>query len=226
MSLFLLMVPQVLAYTSGCRNTIKIVPLGSTHTGDPIITGNPANLIILNTGSGSIKNVWLLIVLNEETYNALDKILIDGSIFMEKSDFQLVTTSKIPLSNPNPATNYPGTNCQYTVSAIKDKMDEKGNNVYFGIKFKFNQITTTGTTFTIEVKLNSPANLKALILALGRYDCTPPSNVKCTQQQPFNACSSFSKSTLVVPEATTLALTVAPFVGTIGYYAIKRRYKR
>jgi hypothetical protein len=84
------------------------------------------------------------------------------------------------------------------------------------------------TKFTLTVELNSPANLKALVLALGRYDfCnTRQYKIDCLPYKPFNACSSFSKSTLVVPEIATLALTIAPFCGAIGFYAIKRRKKR
>jgi len=75
--------------------------------------------------------------------------------------------------------------------------------------------------------LNSPADLKSLILALGRYDGSNKFgyNVNCMPYQPFNACSSFSKSILVVPEIATLALTAAPFCGAVGFYAIKRRKK-
>ncbi|MBS7633192.1 hypothetical protein KEJ15_06200, partial [Candidatus Bathyarchaeota archaeon] len=31
---------------SGCRSTIQVIPVGSTHTGDPIVTGTPADLMI------------------------------------------------------------------------------------------------------------------------------------------------------------------------------------
>ncbi|MEM4704338.1 MAG: hypothetical protein QXJ02_04645 [Candidatus Bathyarchaeia archaeon] len=197
-------------------------------TGEPIVTENPANLMIFHTGNGPIRNVWLLIVINEPTYNALDKITIDDAVFMTKSDFKLVTAKKIPPLNADPATGYPGSLCQYNVAAIKDKIKEKGNNIYYGVKFFLSQITKNPTKFTLTVELNAPAELKALVLALGRYDQTNPlrPNSDCLPYKPFNACSSFSKSTLVVPEIATLALTVAPFGGAIGFYAIKRIKKR
>jgi len=228
-SLILILVSPVAAESqidcSGCRHTIQVIPVGSTKTGEPIVTENPANLMIFHTGNGPIKNVWLLIVINEPTYNALNKITINDTDFMIKDDFQLVTTKKIPPLGPDPATGYPGSLCLYNVAAIKDKIKEKGNNIYYGVKFFLQQITKTPTKFTLVVELNSPANLKALVLALGRYDLCYKCQygIDCLPYKPFNACSSFSKSTLVVPEIATLALTAAPFGGAIGFYAIKRR---
>jgi hypothetical protein len=144
---------------------------------------------------------------------------------MTKADFQLVTTQKIPPLNANPATGYPGSLCQYNVAAIKDKIKEKGNPIYYGVKYFLPQITKTPTLFTLAVELESSANLKALILALGRYDSSKAFKYEpdCLPYRPFNACSSFSKSTLVVPEIATLALTAAPFGGALGFYAIKRK---
>lgn len=213
----------------GCRHTIKVIPVGATKTGDPIVTETPADLMIFHTGQGPIKNVWLLIVLNEETYNALDRIAINGTTFMTKDDFQLVTAKKIPPIPSNPATGYPGSLCQYNVPAIKDKIKEKGNPIYYGVKFFLSKITTKPTYFTVTVELDAPANLKALILALGRYDSSFNRGCDyepdCISYKPFNACSAFSNSTLIVPEIATLALTAAPFCGTVGFYAIKRRKK-
>ncbi len=211
----------------GCRHTIKVVPVGSTETGDPIVTGNPADLIIFHTGSGKIYKIWLLLVLNEPTYNALDKITINGSTFMTKSDFQEVTTAKIPPIDPNTATGYPGSLCQYEVSAIKDKMDEKGNKIYYGMKFFLNQITNSPTAFKIEAELTAPAELKILVLALGKYSFSYNNiGIRCIPNyDPLNACSSFSKSTFIVPEIATLAIAAAPF-GALGLlYTFRRRKK-
>jgi len=78
----------------GCRDTIKVIPVGSPHTGEPIVTGNTANLIIFHTENGTNQKHLATNVLNEATYNALDQILIDDPLFMTKDDFQLVTTKK------------------------------------------------------------------------------------------------------------------------------------
>lgn len=217
----LITVPTVNACSFGCVRTIKVIPIGPSETGEPIITGNPANLTIFHTGRGPIKNVWLLIVLNKPTYNALNQITINGQPFMNKSDFQLVTTKKIPQSSPNPATGYPGSLCNYSVAAIKDKIKEKDNPIYYGVKFFMNQIYKTPTNFTLSVELDSPANLKALVLALGRIDC----EINCVSYKPFNACSSFSNSTFIVPDSATLALTASSFAGAGGFYLIKHRRK-
>jgi hypothetical protein len=224
-SLILIAIPAVNA-SLGCRCTIKVIPSGSSTTGEPIVTETPANLVIFHTGKGPIKKVWLLIVLNEPTYNALNVITINGTSFLTKGDFQLVTAKKIPPSLPV-SNGYPGSLCQYNVAAIKDKMGEKGNPIYYAVKYFLPQITKTPTEFTLAVNLNSTANLRALVLALGRYDSTGNSDYEtdCISYKPFNACSSFSNSTLIIPEVATLALTSAPLCGTAVFYIVKRGKK-
>jgi hypothetical protein len=210
-----------------CQDTIKVIPVDSTETCEPIVTTSPADLMIFHTGRGPIENVWLLIVLNSQTYNALNKITIKGVAFMTKSDFKLVTTRKIPPVLPNSTTGYPGSLCQYSVSAIKDKMDEKGNEIYYGCKFFLTEITKTPTYFTLAFGLDSSiSNLKGLVLALGRHSyCSHSASPQCCCFYPFDRCSSFSKSTLVVPEVATLVVTTAPF-GALGLaYIIKRKKK-
>jgi hypothetical protein len=231
-SLMLLAIPLVSAVdeidSMGIPHRIKIIPVGGVETGDPIVTTSPADLMIFHTGNGPINDVWLLIVLNKPTYDALDKITVNGTTFMTKSDFKLVTTSKIPPTQANSALGYPGSLCQYEVSAVKDKMDEKGNPIYYGMKFFLAKITKASTKFTLTVELSSSVKLKALVLGLGRYESglfTSSVGIDCNTYRPFNTCNSFSKSTLVVPEIATLALTSAPFAGAIGFYINKRRKK-
>ncbi len=211
---------------NGSRHTIKVVPVGSTETGDPIITNTPANLMILHTGQGPIKNVWLILVLNKQTYDALNKITINGTTFMTKTDFSLVTKKKIPPTLPDPAKNYPGSVYQYEVSAIKDKMDEKGNPVYYGYKYFLNKITKDPTHFTLTLEFDSPvSDVKALVLALGRYDCPTLLHTNCNHPEPFNTYNSYSKSTLVVPEIATAAIAAAPLAALGLLYTAKRRKK-
>ena len=241
-SLLLIAIPLVSACGDclGCAHTIKVIPVDSTYTGDPIVTTSPANLMIFHTGNGPIENVWLLIVLNEPTYNALNEITINDTTFMTKENFTLVEAwpHKIPPLLPNFWTDYPGSLCQYEIAAIKDKMDEKGNPIYYGVNYFLPQITTSATYFTLAVNLDAPADLKALIIGLGRYDhdhnwncfdfdddsCEECFHVECNCGHPFNRCSSFSKSTFVVPEIATLALAASPF-SALGIYAVKRRKK-
>jgi hypothetical protein len=228
-SVILVVIPSVAACCQpeclGCAHTIKVIPVGATTTGEPLVTTTPADLVIFHTGNGPIKNVWLLIALNEPTYNALNQITINDTQFMTKEDFQLVTTQKIPSLLPNSKTGYPGTLCQYNVAAIKDKMNEKGNPVYYGVKFFLSQITKTPINFTVAVELNSPANIKALILAQGRFEYHSKccSEIQCAYK-PFNRCTSFSNSTFVVSDITPLAVAASSF-GALGIFAIKRRKK-
>jgi len=216
---------------SGCRHTIAVVPTGAVKTGDPIVTTSPADLSIFHTGKGPIRNIWLLIVINEATYKALEEIAVNSTAFMIKSDFKLVEKAKIPPARPDEATQYPGSECRYEVSAIRDKLGEKEGPIYYAIKFFLARITTTPTHFELAVALDEAADLKALILALGRYDSNGcgdrGTGISCIPQptctEPFNACSSYSKSTLVVPEPATLVLMTAPLTGIAGLYFIKRR---
>jgi len=236
LTLILAAVPLVAAgcdtqSNAGCRHTIAVIPTGAVKTGDPIVTTSPADLTIFHTGKGPIQNVWLLIVINKATYDALGEITTNGTTFMTKADFKEVKTAKIPPALPNDTTQYPGSECRYEVNAIRDKLSQKEGPIYYAIRFFLTKITTIPTPFQLTVELNAPADLKALILALGRYDrdncgdrgtginCIPPP--ACPK--PFNACSSYSKSTLVVPEAATLALMTAPLTGIAGLYVIKRR---
>jgi hypothetical protein len=236
LTMILVAVPPVLAgcdtqSNAGCRRTIAVIPTGAVKTGDPIVTMSPASLTMFHTGKGPIQNIWLLIVINKATYDALDEITTNDTTFMTKANFKEVRTAKIPSTQPNETTRYPGSECQYEVNAIRDKISQKEGPIYYAITFFLTKITTTPTPFQLTIELNAPADLKALILALGRYDkdscgdrgtginCVPAP----TCPKPFNACSSYSKSTLVVPEAATMAIMTAPITGIAGLYAVKRR---
>jgi len=211
-----------------CRHTIKLIPKGAVETGDPIITTSPTNLTIFHTGRGPIKNVWLLIVINKQTYDNLDRITLDGSTFLTKSDFQLVTTGKIPRILPDPTTGYPGSLCRYSTAAIKDKMDEEGKPVYYSVKFFLPQITKIPKEFKLTVEVISPTSVKALVLALGRYDLSFKYCISspCFCFEPFNACSSFSNSTFVIPEPATIILAAVSFLAIVSFYFIKQRRKQ
>ena len=232
LSTMLILSPLVYANCDeGCRHTIKVIPVGteSAESTSPLITTTPANLMIFHTGSGKIKNGWLLIVLNKPTYDALDRIAINGSTFMTKADFALISasTKKIPPSKANAATGYPGSECKYEVAAVKSNMEETGNPIYYGYKFFLNKIRVTPPNyFTLALEFTSPvSSVKALVLALGRYEHTTLSvGPECITPQPFDACSSFSKSTLVVPELATMALVAAPF-GALGFLRVAKRKK-
>jgi len=216
---------------TGCRHTIKVIPVGteSAESNGPLVTTTPADLMIFHTGSGKIKNVWLVIVLNKPTYDALDRITINGSTFMTKADFTLIpaSTKKIPPASAKPSIGYPGSECRYEVAAVKSNMEEAGNPIYYGYKFFLDKIRVTPPNyFTLALEFTSPvSSVKALMLAIGRYEHTTLSiGPECISPRPFNVCSSFSKSTLVVPELATMALVAAPF-GAIGFLRVAKRKK-
>lgn len=200
---------------SQMRN-IKIVPEGSIHTGEPLVTETPANLLIYSTGHSPIENVWLLMVMDEATYNGLDGITTTLGVTVPKSDFELVTTSWLPPFEPDPP--YPGSCVRYQVSAIKDKIGTTGK-VYFAVVHILDEITTTPTSFTLTVNLETPTSVKVLLIALGRYN-----KVHTDCLLPFNEGSAYSNSTLVVPELETILLITAPLCA-LGAYTIKRKRK-
>ena len=204
---------------SQMRN-IKIVPKGSVHTGEPLVTGTPADLIIYSTGHSPIENVWLLMVMDEATYNGLENITTSIGVTVPKSDFKLVTTKWLPPFLPDLSTDppYPGSCVRYEVSAIKDKIGTTGN-VYFAIVHILDEITTTPTPFTLTVNLETPTSIRVLLIALGRYNKFP---TDCLL--PFNEGSPYSNSTLVVPELETILLITAP-ICALGVYTIKRKRK-
>ena len=204
---------------SQMRN-IKIVPEGSVHTGEPLVTDTPADLLIYSTGHSPIENVWLLMVIDEATYTGLENITTSIGVTVPKSDFKLVTTKWLPPFLPDLSTDppYPGSCVRYEVSAIKDKIGTTGN-VYFAIVHILDEITTTPTPFTLTVNLETPTSIRVLLIALGRYNKFP---TDCLL--PFNEGSPYSNSTLVVPELETILLITAP-ICALGVYTIKRKRK-
>ena len=216
--LILFAVPIVAANscaTAITTQTIRIWPVGTTvETGLPIVTSTPATLFITHTSVVPILNIWLLIVINKPTYDNLDIITINGTQFLTKTNFTLTTTN-IPPTLPNGTTGYTGANWQYDIAEIKSNMNETGP-VYYALKYFLPKANTIPQQFTLAVQLTAPASLKALILGLGY-------SIACSNA--LNRFTSFSHSTLIVPEIATLALTASPFAG-LGLYAARRRRKQ
>lgn len=181
----------------GRRHIIAVVPVDSEDTGEPRMTKSPANLMIYHTGRASIKDVHLLIVIDKSTYDGLSRITIDSlSISIYKDDF-IEVTGDLKFGN-----------CKYEANAIRDKLAAAaGDPIYYCFVYFADKITTK-TYFTLEI---DSTQIKALVLALGK-----------DHSDVFNACSSFSKSTFVIPEIATLALATAS-IAALGAYAYKRK---
>jgi hypothetical protein len=181
-----------------CRHIIQVIPVVSEETGEPRITTSPANLMIFHTGEADIKDVHLLIVIDNSTYEGLGTITTNTSLTISKSDFELVTVDRLGFGN-----------CEYEVSAIKDKLGVgRDVDIYYNFTVFLEEITTSPTYFTLTVNSNP---VRVLVLALGK-----------DRSDVFNACSSFSKSTFVIPEPATIFMAAAS-IAALGAYAYKRK---
>ena len=218
-----ILIPSIILYVSANpMSNIRVVPVGSTETGEPIVTQSPTTFMIYVTTSeySPIHNVWLLIVLNAPTYEALHNITVDTTTF-DQTCFNPVRSSESPRIPPlepdlTSAPPYPGCQYdeQYETSAIRDKLGATGEDIYYGYKFFKDQIDTIPYEFTVTLNLDSScSDVKVLILALGRFK-NPPG--------PFDAHSPYDGTTLVVPELSPLILVLASLTA-LGVYAIKRR---
>jgi len=210
---------------------IRIIPIGSTETGEPLITTTPAKLCIFCVGHAPVKNIWLLIALNKPTYEALSNITATtednlNTAILKQQDFTQIPANesqRIPPQEPNETYDPPYPGCQFTntyeTSAIRDKLDAKGQDIYYAYKFFLDQITKTPTNITITINLNNPTtNLKALIMALGQW----PQNY----EGPLNEKSQYSGTTLIViPEPATILLAVAS-ITALATYTIKNRKRK
>ena len=214
---------------------IKVWPVGGVETGDPIVTGSPADMMIYTTAQTKASyNVHLLLVLNEETYTGLDRIEITNgvNVIYYQSDFDDGITNpseKIPQADPDTEyLGYPG--CQederYGVGAVKDKLGTTGD-IYYCIKPVFDYIDTNPTYFTITV-YGTSTDLKVLVLAFGRTPTTQDLQDPLYDpfydafDDPFNEHSSWSGSTLIVPELATILLATAS-LSVFGLYTLKRK---
>jgi hypothetical protein len=210
---------------------IRVWPVGGLAGEDPIVTLNPADMqIYVTTAKNRISSAWILLVLNQETYNGLDNIEVDSVKYFQ-SDFKKATESKIPLEEEDSEfVGYPGCEepLQHQIDAVKDKLDAKGEDVYYAIKEVFDyEISTTPVEFTITYH-GSSADLKILVLAFGREVLTSFARDTLTGTEPpcpFNNRSSFSGSSLiVVPELATIVLATAS-LSVFGLYMLKRKNK-
>jgi len=195
---------------------IRVIPVGGVHTGEPIITKSPANIIIFSTSGAHspITNVWLILSINKDTYDHLVSIITDITTSFAKSDFAEAVEAKIPPEAASPP--YPGSKDQYEVSAIKDALGTT-DKIYYAYKaFDISTITTTPQTFTLTVNAPGVTKMRVLVLAIG-YD----ESLDTKGDGVFNQKTPYSGSTLVIPEIATLALIASTF-SALGIYGIKR----
>ncbi len=197
-------------------DNVRVIPVGGIHTGDPIVTTSPAEIQIFSSSHTPITNVWLILIMNEDTYDHLTGITADATTFA-KSDFA-EAADKIPPKEPS--GSYPGSKDQYALGAIKSKLGTSGKAYYAYKAFSISTITTAVQTFTLTVNAPGATQLRVLVLGNGYY--APLDN---KGDGKLNQSTPWSGSTLVVPEVATLAIAASSF-GALGLYAIKRGKKQ
>ncbi|HKZ95132.1 MAG TPA: hypothetical protein VJ249_11230 [Candidatus Bathyarchaeia archaeon] len=210
---------------------LRVIPVGSTETGAARITYTPADLMIYVTTArhSPTKNVWLVIVLNTPTFNALDYITaigVDTSVTFDKDRFVLAAEPRIPPEAPDGPydSTYPGCTYddQYAIGGVKDQLGAAGQDVYYAYKFFKDSVTLTPYEFRLTLNFASAidvSQIKALVLANGR---SIPDNNGNYYGLPFDIKTPYSGSTLVVPELAPLFLALS-FFTAFGLYAIKRK---
>jgi hypothetical protein len=198
---------------------IRVIPVGGVHTGEPIVTTSPAEIMIYSQSHTPIENVWLILAINEDTFNHLNTITADTTTF-DQNDFAVPTEAKIP---PEAASGiYPGCerSAQYEVNTIKDKLGTPHTGkIYCAYKnFSISTITTTIQTFILTANAPGVTQLRVLVLANGYYKrLDNPKEYKLNEKTPW------SNSTLVIPECCgTLLLTIASFAA-LGFFASKTK---
>jgi hypothetical protein len=198
---------------------IKIWPVGTTESEEPVVTTSPAEMMIYVTAyEQRISSAWVILVLNTETYNGLDHIEVAG-VNYNPGDFKVVENGFIPLEEKgSEGAGYPG--CEgyltYGSGAVRDWVGEvdTGEDAYYAIKEVFGPIDTTPVYFTI-THYGTSTELRILVLAVGR-------EVETGLEGKFNNRSSFSGSTLIVPELATILLATAS-LSVFGLYKLKRK---
>jgi hypothetical protein len=206
---------------------IHVVPQSfneDTPSSSAIVTTSPALLKIYSVSNehSPIKNVWLLLVLNEDTFNNLLNITANDdqgnqTIFSTADFTSAPNKGFIPLTKTNPP--YPGSSIQYAIGGIRGNMYQPDGTLYYATKYFLPKINRTPWNFTLTVYLKGKADMKVLVLGLGRYDkpLCPDFDILCCQPKPFNEGTPFSHSTFVVPEPATFALLLAPFAALVIY---------
>ena len=206
-------------------SVLAIVPEGEFPDSDPVeidYTG-PVTFDIWFTGvAHEVVNIWLVLVVNNETYNSLGSITADGVTFL-KTDFEQVLSARIPPEAPNTLIGYPGCTYddQFPVGPIREKL---GEPYYYGYKplgSSFDLDTSgreNGKQFILTINLiEEVEDLRVLVLGNG-VDTT------ATGAPKLNVQSAWSKSTFVVPEPGTIAAVATSLVALIAYTARRRRH--
>lgn len=206
-------------------SVLAIVPEGEYPDSDPVeidYTG-PVTFDIWFTGAAhEVVDIWLVLVLNNETYNNLDSITADGVTFL-KTDFEQVLSARIPPEAPNTLIGYPGCTYddQFPVGPIREKLGEPYYYAYKPLGPGFDLYTSgreNGKKFILTINLlEEVEDLRVLVLGNG-LDRT------ATGAPKLNVQSAWSKSTFVIPEPGTIVAVATSLVALMAYTARRRKH--
>ena len=220
-------------------SVLYVKPTTGVGTGPYVIT-SPATLKIGVKASAAsehntITKIWLILVLNEDTWAHLTSITTTITAPFSKNEFRnpdLTGESKIPVASAATGrtwygdTNYPGCeqNEQYSVGGLKGNMygSETGTIYYFIKEITITQITKDNpATFTLTVNTDpGVTELKVMVLAMGYSLDLDDNDGNITGE--LNECTSLSEYTFVVPEIAPVLLALAS-IGGLGIYTYKQK---
>jgi len=222
--------------------TLVVWPVGTPEGSEgPILTTTPAKLIIYNNDASHILvDLWLMLVINQETYDHLVSISTNTSLtylaahFVE-IDGTVSPSYKIPRPDAGSETpaygTYPGMEPDdaYDVGSLRSKLGIPADGSLFYAVADLDSSPgwvdhgPSGLNkndpeyFTVTVNLSvGAAGWEVLVLALGYVVDSPH-----TVEGWLNVHSPYTKSTLIVPELPALILALTSF-GAFGLYKIRR----
>jgi len=233
-------------------STLTVWPLGTPEGAEgPIVTTSPADLIIYNTDDAHVlTDLWLMLVINEPAFDHLSSISTNTSLTFLPAHFTeidgIVSPShKIPLSPPGSETHpaygsWPGMepDDQYNVGSIRSKLeipkitDSEYESMYYAVGDLDSSSgwidhgptgldKTDPEFFTVTVDLGGwGGNWKVLVLALGYTQ-----DGAHTQEFMLNVHSPYTRSTLIVPELSTILLAIAS-LSAFGLHGIRHKFRK
>jgi hypothetical protein len=235
--LTLFMLPTLVLANPDPFSTLTIWPVDTPEGAEgPIVTGSPADLIIYNRDNSRVlDDVWLLLVINELTYDNLASISTNTSLSFLPEHFEEIPGTASPSDRIPPTESGPGGwpgiefNDQYDVGSLRSKLGiADGESMWYSVGDLdsssgwidhgppgLNKHDPEYLTVTV---VSGGGNLKVLVLALGHSNDFPDNPI-------LNVCSPYTRSTFIVSELGTILLALTP-LSAFGLHKIRHKIRK